>query len=123
MKKLLIFAGLGEIAAGMLLLIAPSLGARLLLGAELTGVAIPVARVAGIALLSLGLGCCSGSVWLAIWIYTTLAALYLAYLGVATEWTGILLWPAVAAHAALTVFLIKPQNAPSPRPASTIPLV
>ena len=38
-------------------MIAPSLVGRLLLGEELTGIAIPVARVAGIALIALGVAC------------------------------------------------------------------
>ena len=47
MKKVLIFAAVAEAATGLALLIVPSLVGRLLLGEELTGVAIPVARVAG----------------------------------------------------------------------------
>ena len=48
MKKVLIFAAVGEVATGLALLTVPSLAGRVLLGQELTGVAIPVARVAGI---------------------------------------------------------------------------
>ena len=114
MKKLLVLAGVSEAATGMALLIAPSLVGRLLLGADLAGVAIPVARVTGIALLALGVGCSAGSVWLGMWIYTALATLYLAYLGVATEWAGTLLWPAVAAHGVLTVLLARARVAGSP---------
>ena len=47
MKRALVFAALGETATGLALLIVPSLVGRLLLGEELTGMAIPVARVAG----------------------------------------------------------------------------
>ena len=47
MKKVLIFAAVAEAATGLALLIVPSLVGQLLLGEELTGVAIPVARVAG----------------------------------------------------------------------------
>jgi hypothetical protein len=50
----LIFAAVGEAGTGLALLIVPSLVGRLLLGEELTGIAIPVARVAGIALIALG---------------------------------------------------------------------
>jgi hypothetical protein len=42
-----------EGATGVALLIAPSLVGRLLLGAELAGASIPVARVTGIALIAL----------------------------------------------------------------------
>jgi hypothetical protein len=44
MKKVLIFAAVVEAATGLALLILPSLVGQLLLGEELTGVAIPVAR-------------------------------------------------------------------------------
>jgi hypothetical protein len=43
------------------LLIVPGLVGRLLLGEELTGIAIPVARVAGIALVGLGMACWPGT--------------------------------------------------------------
>jgi hypothetical protein len=121
MKTLLILAGLAEVATGVALLIVPSLVGRLLLGAELAGVAIPVARVTGLALLALGIGCSAGSVWLGMWLYTALATLYLAYLGVATEWAGTLLWPAVAAHAVLTVLLARAQVARSRPPTPARP--
>ena len=54
MKRVLALAAVGEAATGVALLIVPSLVGQLLLGEELTGVAIPVARVAGIALIALG---------------------------------------------------------------------
>jgi hypothetical protein len=107
MKTLLTIAGVGEAATGAAMLIAPSLIARLLLGAELAGVAIAVARVTGIALVGLGVSCLSDSAWLGMWIYTALATLYLLYLGVGTEWAGKLLWPAIFVHAILTVLLAR----------------
>ena len=55
--KVLILAAVGEIATGAALLVVPSLVGWLLLGEELTGVAVPVARVAGIALIALGVAC------------------------------------------------------------------
>jgi len=60
MKKVLIFAAVGEAATGLALLIVPSLVGQLLLGEELTGVAMPVTRVAGIALIALGIACWPG---------------------------------------------------------------
>jgi hypothetical protein len=111
MKKVLIFATVGEAATGGVLLIVPSLVGRLLLGEELTGIAIPVARVAGIALVALGLACWPGSATAqALWgmlTYSLLAALYLAYLGVSGGWVGVLLWPAVVVHAILTTLLVR----------------
>jgi hypothetical protein len=57
MKKVLTVAAVAEVGTGLVLLIVPALAGRLLLGAELTGVSIPVARVTGIALTGLGVGC------------------------------------------------------------------
>ena len=105
MKKVLNFAALAEVATGLALLIVPSLVGRLLLGEELTGIAIPVARVAGIALIGLGVACWPGPPLVGMLIYGALVTLYLAYLGFAGGFTGIFLWPAVALHAILSVFL------------------
>ena len=74
---------------------------RLLLGEQLAGVAIPVARVAGIALIALGIACWPGPPLLGMVTYGALVTLYLAYLGL----TGALLWPAVILHALLTALL------------------
>ena len=60
MKRVLILAAVSEAATGVALLIVPSLVARLLFGAALNGVAIPIARVAGIALIALGVACWPG---------------------------------------------------------------
>ena len=57
MKRLLPLAAVVEMATGVALLVVPLLVGRLLLGAELAGVSIPVARMAGIALIALGIGC------------------------------------------------------------------
>ena len=105
MKKVLIFAAVGEAATGLALLIVPSLVGRLLLGEELTGVAIPVARVAGIALIALGIACWPGPPLVGMLTYSTAVALYLAYLGFAGGLTGVFLWPVVALHAVLSILL------------------
>jgi len=105
MKKVLIFAAVAEAATGMALLIVPSLVGQLLLGEDLTGIAIPVARVAGIALIALGVACWPVAPLVGILTYSALVTLYLAYLGFAGGLTGIFLWPAVALHAILSVFL------------------
>jgi hypothetical protein len=108
MKKVLTVAAVVEVATGMALLIVPSLVGRLLFGAEFTGVANPAARVTGIALLALGVGCWPGSTALCgMLTYGALATLYLAYLGVIGEWVGPLLWPAVVLHGILTVLLAQ----------------
>lgn len=104
---MLIFAAVAEAATGLALLIGPQLVGRLLLGEELTGVAIPVARVAGIALIALGIACWPGPPLVGMLTYVAVVALYLAYLGVAGGLTGVFLWPAVALHAVLTIVLVR----------------
>ena len=105
MKWVLIFAAVGEAVTGLALLIVPSLVGRLLLGEELTGIAIPVARVAGIALIALGVACWPGPPRAGMLIYSAAVTLYLAYVGFAGGLTGILLWPAVVLHVILTALL------------------
>ena len=105
MKKALIFAAVAEVATGLALLIAPSLVGQLLLGAELTGAAVPIARVTGIALVALGIACWPGPPLVGMLVYTTVVMLFLAYIGIRGEWVGPLLWPAVAVHAVLALLL------------------
>ena len=105
MRRVLVLAAIGEAATGVALLIVPSLVGRLLLGEELTGIAIPVARVAGIALIALGVACWPGPPRVGMLIYSAAVTLYLAYVGFAGGLTGILLWPAVVLHVILTALL------------------
>jgi len=107
MRKVLTFAAVFEAATGLALLIVPLLVGRLLLGTELTD-AIPVARVAGIALIALGVCCWPGSTALCgMLTYGALVTLYLLYLGIRGVWVGPLLWPAVVIHALLTALLAR----------------
>jgi hypothetical protein len=106
MKNALTFAAVAEAATGLALLIVPSLVGQLLLGEQLTGVPIPVARVAGIALIALGIACWPGPPLVGMLTYSALVTLYLAYLGFAGL-SGILLWPAVVLHAILTALLSR----------------
>ncbi|HVP12210.1 MAG TPA: hypothetical protein VMV94_13615 [Phycisphaerae bacterium] len=114
MKKVLVLAAVSEAATGLALLIVPSLVGRLLLGEELTGVAIPVARVAGIALIALGVACLPrsergwpGTPLVGMLTYSAAVTLYVAFLGIRGEWVGLLLWPAVVVHAILTILLTR----------------
>jgi hypothetical protein len=108
MKKVLTITAVAEGALGVALVAAPSLVGRLLLGAELAGIAIPVARVLGIALVALAVCCWPGSTALCgMLTYGALVTVYLAYLGFIGGFTGILLWPAVVLHAVLTILLAR----------------
>jgi hypothetical protein len=103
MKKALIFAAVAEALTGLALLLVPARVGQLLLGEQLTGGAIPVARVAGIALVGLGFACWPGPPRAGMLTYSALVALYLAYLGAAGG--GVLLWPAIILHLVLTALL------------------
>lgn len=104
MMRMPLAAAVAEAATGAALLIVPSQVGRLLLGEELVGVAIPVARVLGIALVALGVACRTGRTGLVgLLVYSAAVTLYLAYLGLATGVGGVLLWPAVAVHALMNV--------------------
>jgi len=105
MKKVLVVAAIAEAVTGLALMVMPSLLGRLLLGEELAGAAIPVARVAGIALIALGIACWPGPPLVGMLIYSAAVTLYLAYLGFAGGFAGTLLWPAIALHAVLTILL------------------
>jgi hypothetical protein len=107
MKNALIFAAVAEVATGLALLIVPSLVGQLLLGQQLAGVAVPVARVAGIALIALGVVCWPGPPLIGMLIYSALVTLYLAYLGFVAGLAGVLLWPVVIVHAILTALLAR----------------
>ena len=107
MKRVLILAAVGEAATGAALAIVPSLVGQLLLGEELAGVAVPVARVAGIALIALAVACWPGTPLVGMLTYSAAIAFYLAYLGFVGGLTGILLWPAVVLHAILTALLTR----------------
>jgi hypothetical protein len=107
MKGVLAFAAVSEAATGLALLTVPSLVGQLLLGTELTGVAATVARVAGIALIALGVACWPGTPLVGMLAYSAAVTLYLAYVGFAEGLSGALLWPAVVLHAILTALLAR----------------
>src|SRR5262245_13053447 len=108
MKTVLAVASVVEVLTGVALVIAPEVVARLLLGGDLNAVGVAVARVAGAALLALGLACWPspgapgrGPAAAAMLTYNLLVTAYLAYLGASAEGAGVLLWPAAAFHAVM----------------------
>jgi hypothetical protein len=107
MKRVLILAAVGEAATGVALLMVPSLVGQLLFGAALTGIAIIVARVTGIALIAFGVACWPGTPLVGMLTYSATITLYLSYVGFAGGLSGILLWPAVVLHMILTAFLTR----------------
>ena len=115
LRRILAFAAVVEVGTGLVLIVDPVIVVRLLLGARVSGVATLLGRCFGIALLALGLACWpgrqrDGSGWPAFWamlIYNTLIASYLAYLGTVGHLRGLLLWPGVALHAVVALFLVS----------------
>jgi hypothetical protein len=104
-SKVLRFAAVAEAVTGLALLAAPSLVGQFLLGQQLAGAAIPVARVTGIALLALGITCWPATPLIGMFAYSSAVMLYLACLGVAGEFAGAALWPAVVVHACFSILL------------------
>jgi hypothetical protein len=107
----LVLAAVLEVTAGLVLIISPSVFVHLLLAADVVGTGFTLGRVAGVALLSLGVACWPGadsgrrrvqSVY-AMLTYNSLVAAFLAYLGAARGFSGILLWPAVVIHGVLAL--------------------
>jgi hypothetical protein len=107
MRRSLACAAAGEVVTGLALVLVPSIVGYWLLGASLDGAATQVARVAGLALIGLGIACWPGPPRAGMLIYSASAAAYLAYLGLVGAAMGVLLWPAVALHVVLTALLAR----------------
>jgi len=110
MNKLLTITAVLEAGTGLALVLAPSVVASVLLGAALeTPAATTVARVAGAALLAVGL-----AGWLArndgralvaaLLLYNIAAVVVLTHAGLGLHLSGIGLWPAVGLHTVLAVW-------------------
>ena len=86
-----------------------------------------LSRVAGIALLALGVACwpgrASGSASSigAMLTYSLLVTLYLVYVGVIGHLGGILLWPAVVVHAVWMFLLVKAWRHERQSPGGSTP--
>lgn len=109
-KSLLVVTAIAELGAGLALLIAPSLTVRLLLGAGLESPeSVLLGKIAGSALLAIGLSCWlgrhqPGGLVAGLLLYN--AALVLLFLdaGLVEKMHGIGIWPAVVVHAALGIW-------------------
>ena len=115
--NLLILTALAEAPLGMTATRSASLVTGLLLGASLDSpAALVMGRVAGAALLALGLAC-----WLtrddarsraargliaALLLYNGATFALLAYASTGLQLAGVLLWPAVGVHAALAAWCV-----------------
>ena len=98
-------SAVGEVLTGIALLFAPAFVVGLLLGDGLSPTGTAVARVLGVALLSLGVAAAeparqqiNKAARLGICTYNVGAAIVLALLGMVGGMTGPLLWPAAGIH-------------------------
>jgi uncharacterized protein YjeT (DUF2065 family) len=121
-QRLLIAAASIEVVTGLTLVVAPALFVRLLLSEEILGAGLAVSRVAGFALIALGVACWPGlslahekihptQPLLGMLIYNVLATTYLFGVGLtsfsASQAVGWLLWPGVALHGVFTLLFIR----------------
>jgi hypothetical protein len=114
-KYLLIVTAIGEAGTGLALLAIPSTVILLLLGVEsVSAESLVIGRVAGAALLAIGVACwlawkdqgsaAQQGVLVGVLIYDVAAAGLLAYSGLSVGMQGVVLWPAVAFHALLAAW-------------------
>jgi hypothetical protein len=122
-KTILALAAIAEAGTGVILLASPSIVVRLLFAAEIGGAGVSMSRLAGIALLGLGVACWPGHSAAqplgGMLTYSALAMLYLIFFGVRGGAVGLLLWPGVVVHAILIVLLggawLEQRKGPSTR--------
>ena len=117
MKALFVVTAVIEAGTGLALALSPSALVSVLLGVSLdTPAALTVGRVAGAALLSLGIVCwfarddeqsrAATGLIAAMLFYNAAAVALLAYARIALGLFSVFLWPAVGLHAGLAVWCL-----------------
>jgi hypothetical protein len=117
MKNILTVTSIIEFPTAVILLVFPSLIAKLLFGVTLdTPIAVIVARVAGAAILALAVACwfarnyginsAANGLVVAMFLYNTSITLILIYAALVLSLSGIGLWPVVLLHMAMSVWCI-----------------
>jgi len=117
MKRLLIVTAIIELGVGLALLAFPSATVALLLGSSLDApAAVTLGRVAGAALLALGVAnwlaqydeqsCAARGLVSAMVLYNLGAVIILGSAGLGSQSVGIALWPAVILHAVMAVWCV-----------------
>jgi hypothetical protein len=120
-NTILAIAAIAEAATGLIVLAIPAIAVGALFGIDIEGAAIIMSRIAGVALIGLGVACWPGRVPLVrapvaganqgdniqqlcgMLTYSGLVTLYLIRIGIRGAPVGPLLWPAVIVHAVLIV--------------------
>ena len=114
---LFIVTAILEVGTGLALLGVPSVPVALLLGVDQTAPELAIcARIAGGALLALGVACWLGrsdrrgpaqlGLLTGVLIYDAAAAMILAYAGCFLSPVGVALWPAVVLHGVLALWSV-----------------
>ena len=111
--KVLVFAAIVEVGTGLALMIDPAFVIALLVGEGKSTEGMQLGRLAGVALAALGFACwpsrdadSTAPAFRGMLFYNVLVALYLACLGTLGHLRGWLLWPGVALHFVVSVWLI-----------------
>jgi hypothetical protein len=118
MKMLLTVTAMIEMGGSVALLCCPSAAVTVLLGSGLDApAAVALGRLAGAALLALGVACwlargaeqsgATKGVITAMTVYNVGAVVILGSAGVQLRPVGIAVWPAVAIHAAMAIWCIE----------------
>jgi hypothetical protein len=102
-----------EVVVGVCFIGVPNVPCRLLFAVTPEGIATPLARFAGVALLGLGVAClpsklagsCQGAV-LGLLAFNIGAAIFCTWVAVATLFRGFLLWPVIMLHAVIASILL-----------------
>lgn len=111
-RTAVLLAALVEIIVGVSFVLATNGQSQLVFGATTEGTGSLFARLAGIGLIGLGLACLPSNVAgtqrvavRGLFIFNVAATIFFAWVGVATEFRGVVLWPVVILHAVLAIVL------------------
>ena len=101
-----------EILVGASFVLVPNAQSQLTFGAAVDGAGIHFARLAGIGLIGLGIASIPSSLpetrqhaVRALLIFNIAATIFFAWVGVATAFRGVVLWPVVILHAVISIAL------------------
>ena len=116
MKHLLTVTALVEMGAGLALFAAPVIVVHLLLGADLSAEALPLGRLAGVALFALGIACwfargnahsrAARGLVVGMLFYNFGAVGVLGTAGSQLQTAGMALWLAVVLHAVMGIWCV-----------------
>ena len=111
-RPVVLLAAWIEILVGASFLLVHNAQSQLIFGARPEGSGIPFAQLAGIALISLGIACLPSNLTgthhvaaRSLLIYNIAATIFFAWIGLATTFSGVALWPVVILHTILTIAL------------------